>query len=86
MILAFKTLAVLMKILMQANTDILLIDWERPKSDIGADGKKVGQADTIAWRSILIANELNELQVEYRKISPETTLIWFSFFWIAIGW
>jgi hypothetical protein len=21
-----------------------------------------------------------------RKISPETTLIWFTFFWVALGW
>jgi len=40
----------------------------------------------MAWRSLFIANELNELQTEMRKISPETTLIWFSFFWVALGW
>ena len=75
-----------MKIMMQANADIFIIDWERPKAAVTADGKSSGVPDTIAWRSILVANELNELQVETRKIQPETTLIWFSFLWIAIGW
>ena len=40
----------------------------------------------IAWRSILIANEFNELQTEMRKITPETTLIWFTALYIGLGW
>jgi len=33
-----------------------------------------------------MVNELNERQTESRRIYPETTLIWFSFFWIGLGW
>jgi hypothetical protein len=40
----------------------------------------------IFWRSCFVANELNELQVESRKITPETLLMWFAWFWIGIGW
>lgn len=62
-ILALKTIAVIMKILIQSNVDIFVIDWERPKSNTGADGKKTkGPPDTVAWRSLFIGNELNELQ------------------------
>jgi hypothetical protein len=32
-----------------------------------------------------MANELNELQSETRKVSPETSLIWFVFFWSLYG-
>ena len=57
-ILAFKTLAVLFKIIEQANADVILMDWEKPR--------KIATEDTedtvVAWRSSFIANELNEIQ------------------------
>lgn len=31
-------------------------------------------------------NELNELSTGMRKIVPETTLIWFIFFYLCLGW
>lgn len=40
----------------------------------------------MVWRSLFIANELNEMQTEYRYIRPETTLIWFVFFIKALGY
>lgn len=33
-----------------------------------------------------MVNELNERQCESRRIWPETTLFWFSWFWIGLGW
>jgi hypothetical protein len=58
------------------------MDWEVPR--------KVSNEDTedsvVAWRFTFMANELDELQTELRKISPETELIWFAFFWIGLGW
>lgn len=39
----------------------------------------------VAWRSIFVANEVNELAHSFRKISPETMIIWFAFFWIGLG-
>lgn len=58
------------------------MDWEKPR--------KISLEDTeesvVAWRSSFIANELNEIQAETRKIPPETTLIWFAFFWVGVGW
>jgi hypothetical protein len=63
------------------------LDWEKSKIAYSADGSKVGVADTVvAWRSIFVANELNEIQVNMRKIYPETTLIWFAFLWVGMGW
>ncbi len=38
-----------------------------------------------AWRSLLLLNELNELQT-YRIISTELTLIVYAFFMEGIGW
>jgi meckelin len=40
----------------------------------------------ITWRSIYIANEFNELQAEKREIYPSTTLVWFTFLWLGVGW
>jgi len=40
----------------------------------------------VTWRNIFIANEFNEIQAERRNIEPTTTLIWFAFFWIGVGW
>lgn len=58
------------------------MDWERPK--------KINVTDTetsvIAWRSIFVGNELNELQSDNRIVYPPTTLVWFAFFWIGMGW
>lgn len=57
------------------------MDWEMPK--------KVSNEDTedsvVGWRYTFMANELNELQTNLRKVSPETELIWFAFFWIGLG-
>lgn len=79
--LATKTLAMIMRIIDQTNSDIFLMDWEVPR--------KVSNEDTedsvVAWRFTFIGNELDELQTQLRKISPETELIWFAFFWIGLG-
>ena len=45
-----------------------------------------GDENVTAWRSVFVANELNELQTEYRYLKPETTLIWFGFFLRGLGW
>lgn len=42
--------------------------------------------NSIAWRSLFIVNEFNELSTGMRRINPETTLIWFIFFYVALGW
>jgi hypothetical protein len=58
------------------------MDWEKPRK-ISLEDK---EESVVAWRSTFIANEVNELQSQQRSISPETTLIWFLFFWVGIGW
>lgn len=50
---------------------------------------KVGESGTsqiLAWRGIFLANEFNELQTEYRYISPECTLVWLAFLLRGVGW
>jgi len=46
-------------------------------------GEDVG---SIVWRSLFIVNEFNELANAVRKVVPETTLIWFMFFYLTLGW
>lgn len=53
------------------------------KTKLEPSGEDVG---SIAWRSLFIVNELNELSTELRKITPETTLVWFIFFYLTLGW
>lgn len=48
-----------------------------------ASGEDVG---SIAWRQLFIINELNELSTGMRKVVPETTLVWFIFLYLAMGW
>lgn len=82
MMLAFRTAAVLFRIVQQSSADIYLMDWEKPRR-IAIEDK---DESVIAWRSHFIANEFNELQVRKRVIAPETLLIWFAFFWKGVGW
>lgn len=80
--LSCKTAAVLYRVCEQSNADVILMDWEKPRK-ISAEDKEEA---VVAWRSTFVANEVNEVQSQQRKISPETTLIWFTFFWVGIGW
>lgn len=77
MTLAFSTIVVLIKIVKQTSIDIYCVDFEKPNFDT----KTVN-----AWRHVFITNEFNELQTSFRYIEPETTLIWFVWFWIGFGW
>ena len=80
--LSTKTFSVLFKVCDQGTADIILIDWERPHKISIEDNEE----SIVAWRTNFIANEVNEVQCDHRKIVPETLLIWFVFFWVAIGW
>jgi len=53
------------------------------KEHVEPSGEDVG---AIAWRSLFIVNELNELSTKMRKVTPETTLIWFIFLYLSLGW
>ena len=92
-----KTIAVVLRIVEQSRADVFIMDWEtltgagkarRERRRGAPDDEDVYGEDNgpIAWRSIFVANELNELQTEMRKIPPATTLIWFTAFYIGLGW
>jgi hypothetical protein len=70
-----------MKIYDQSCADIFLIDWEVPRKISSEDTEE----SVVAWRFTFMANELNELQYDTRKVSPETSLIWFVFLWLGLG-
>jgi hypothetical protein len=93
-ILISKTIVVIMKILDQAKCDVYILDWElsREREYSPLDQFDIYKPRTeeekapIFWRSCFVANELNELQVDSRKIRPETLFMWFAWFWIGVGW
>ena len=66
----------------QCTIDVFLMDWEHPRKVNVTDQEE----SVVTWRSIFIGNEFNELQAEKRLIYPATTLVWFAFFWVGMGW
>ena len=76
-VMLFRVLAVLLRIIEQASCDVYCIDFETPNFET----KTVN-----AWRHVFITNEFNELQTSFRYINPETTFIWFIFMWTGFGW
>ena len=76
-VLAFKLIALLYRVIEQSSMDILLLDHEKPTGD---------SKHVKAWRHYFVANELAEIQSGFRMISPDTTFIWFIFFWEGIQW
>lgn len=69
----------------QCSFDMFLIDWEKPKTEKIRKANDLGQRKGVnAWRSLLLLNELNELQI-YKIISTEFTLITYAFFMDGIG-
>lgn len=82
-VISFRFLCVVYKIIEQSTIDIFFIDWEKPNVQI-KDSVKTEQV--TAWRAIFLANEYNELQTEMRFLTPETTLLWFGFFLKGLGW
>lgn len=77
MTMVFSTLVVLIRIYQQTSIDVYCVDFENPNFDT----KTVN-----AWRHVFITNEFNELQTGFRYINPETTIIWFVWFWVGFGW
>lgn len=78
LVLIFRLLVIVMKIIEQSNLDLFFIDWENPKPDFNFK--------IPAWRGLFLANEFNELQSDMRFLTPETTLLWFAFFIRGLGW
>lgn len=68
------SLYMMYKIYQQCNTDIFFVDWEKPKTS---------KQDVSVWRTILVANEWNEMQTQ-RKTSIELSLVWMGFFLIGL--
>lgn len=93
----FQLVAVILRIIDQCNFDIFLIDWEKPsieenetithnQDEEESKEYSIKKPRVVAWRSIFVANEFNELQSGFRYISTETTMIWLCFFLRAIQW
>lgn len=78
--LVMRFIANFIRIYQQSKCDIFIIDQEN------AAGGPQNSTEVNAWRSIFVANEWSELQCENRIIEPETSFIWFVFFWIGLGW
>ncbi|XP_053557068.1 meckelin [Bombina bombina] len=63
---ALKTLELLHLFVTQLSLSIFFIDWEKPKDKISSSQ---GKPNVSFWRTILVANEWNEIQT-HRKLSP----------------
>ena len=69
-----QTVYLLYVIYQQCSTDIFLVDWEKSKSP---------NQDVSVWRTLMVANEWNEMQTS-RKTSLEFSLFWIGFFLIGL--
>ncbi|MEE6500410.1 hypothetical protein FKM82_003772 [Ascaphus truei] len=65
---ALKSLELLHLLVTQLTASIFLIDWEKPKEKITSNTTQ-GKPNVSIWRTILVANEWNEIQT-HRKLSP----------------
>ncbi len=68
------TVYILYVIYCQCTTDIFFVDWEKPKTS---------KQDVSIWRTLMVANEWNEMQT-MRKTSIEFSLVWIGFFLIGL--
>lgn len=75
--LVFKLVAAVLTIIQQSIIDVYFVDFEAPNLET----KQVN-----GWRYLFVANEFAELQTKMRYVQPETTFIWFAFFWVGLGW
>ncbi|XP_069822408.1 meckelin-like isoform X2 [Dendropsophus ebraccatus] len=64
---SLKALELIHLLVSQLTYNIFLIDWEKPK-DKTPSGTQ-GKSNVSFWRTILVANEWNEIQT-HRKLSP----------------
>jgi meckelin len=54
--------------------DILFLDWEKPRRVLANGGGREEPGPVSAWRTLLVANEWNELQTS-RFTCPTFTLL-----------
>eukprot|EP00002_Diphylleia_rotans_P006005 TRINITY_DN1526_c0_g1_i3.p1 TRINITY_DN1526_c0_g1~~TRINITY_DN1526_c0_g1_i3.p1 ORF type:complete len:900 (-),score=134.68 TRINITY_DN1526_c0_g1_i3:567-3266(-) len=75
-----QTVAILHLMKFQTSADFFIIDWEKPRSRLFDKEQKQGRVAPVpVWRSLFVANELNEVLNESRY-SLETTLFGLLFF------
>ena len=61
----------------QISVDVFLLDWERPPL-ISSKAKEAGEAPISVWRTYLVANEWNELQIRRKtRIGLQLVLVVF---------
>lgn len=77
--LALQLAAVLHAVYAQTQAHVFLIDWEKPRAKVlDADSAKPQNAPISIWRTILVANEWQALQVA-RRTSFKFTLVFVLF-------
>eukprot|EP00094_Tigriopus_californicus_P012053 TCALIF_11646-PA protein Name:"Similar to Tmem67 Meckelin (Rattus norvegicus)" AED:0.11 eAED:0.11 QI:708/0.75/0.55/1/1/1/9/0/735 len=81
-----ETVDVIHLIVSQITVDIFLLDWERPKavSSSGTHGELTKEEAVSVWRTYLVANEWNELQVR-RKTNVGLQIIILILLFQVIG-
>ena len=67
----------------QANADIFFLDWE-PAGKSGNKKRDGREGGVSVWRTILVANEWNELAAQ-RRTDVRFTLFWVTFFLLGLN-
>ncbi|EQC37668.1 hypothetical protein, variant [Saprolegnia diclina VS20] len=71
-----KTIALLCTVYVQASVEMFFLDWEKPR------GTPESPSPVSIWRTILVANEWNELQTARGSSLPLTLL---GLLWLLLG-
>lgn len=67
------------KIVQQSRVELFFVDWEKPRAKVfDSESATSHDAPVSVWRTILVANEWNELQT-LRRTSTECTIIALAF-------
>jgi len=59
----------------QINVDVVFIDWEKPRRVLAKSGAREEAAPVSCWRTLIVANEWNELQTARMTSTPLTLLL-----------
>ena len=65
--------------------DVFFLDWEKPRRVLAKGGAREESGPVSAWRSLLVANEWNELQTA-RMTNPALTMVVLVRHSLAWGW
>ncbi|EFJ50232.1 hypothetical protein VOLCADRAFT_116951, partial [Volvox carteri f. nagariensis] len=70
-----QSLGLLWMLWQQMRTDVFFIDWEKPRKILSKEGTREEPGAVSCWRTLMVANEFNELQTVRVTYPPFTLLM-----------